>query len=135
VGDVEWQRRYVNALPHGERLVITNESTLPWLLQKTPSILVGRARMVADRLQHQLGEPIFREILVMQTLRPTSIHGDYQIVPEDQLPASFKLEVLAEKRFGTRLSRINRLTAIEGVVTPRLPATPSTGPRPASTGE
>jgi len=40
--------------PARSQLILTNKSTLPWLLIKTPSILVGRANIVADRLQAQL---------------------------------------------------------------------------------
>lgn len=113
IDEVEWQRRYVNALPSGERLIISNQSTLPWLLEKKPSILIGRARMVADRLHAQLQEPNLDEILVVQTLRPSTPDGDHQIPPDDKLPATFTLETLAERRFGTRICRISRLTAVE----------------------
>lgn len=113
IDEVEWQRRFVRALPPAERLIVTNFSTLPWLLDKKPSILIGRARLVADRLHHQLHAPTFQEILVLQTLRPGSADGDHQLPADDKLPAYFKLELMAEKRFGTRLSRISRLVAVE----------------------
>jgi len=113
IDEVEWERRFVNALPPGQRLIISNKSTLPWLLEKKPSILIGRARLVADRLAHQLHEPNFREILILQGARPTTVDGDYEIVPEDRLPAGFKVELVAEKRFGTKLARISRLVALE----------------------
>ena len=103
----------MNALPPGPRLIISNKSTLPWLLEKKPSILIGRARLVADRLAHQLHEPDFREILILQGARPTTIAGDFEIVPEDRLPDGFKVELVAEKRFGTKLARISRLVALE----------------------
>ena len=113
IDEVEWERRFVNALPPGQRLIISNKSTLPWLLEKKPSILIGRARLVADRLAHQLHEPNFKEILVLQGSRPTSLDGDYEIVPEDRLPEGFHVELIAEKRFGTKLARISRLVALE----------------------
>ena len=113
VAEVEWQQRFIDGLPPASRLVVTNQSTVPWLLRKTPSILVGRARLVADRLHHQLHEPTFGEILVMQTLRPSTADGDHQVVPSDILPDFFQLELLAEKRFGTRISRISRLVGVE----------------------
>ena len=110
--EIEWEKRFVSARPPGERLIITNKSTLPWLLLKTPSILMGRAGLVADRLQHQLQEANFREILVMQSFRPTTAEGDYQMVSDDRLPKGFEVEFLAERRFGTKITRISRLLSV-----------------------
>jgi hypothetical protein len=113
IDEVEWERRYVNALPPGERLIISNKSTLPWLLEKKPSILIPRARLVADRLAYQLHEPNFREILILQGARPTSVAGDFELPPDERLPAWFKTELVVEKRFGSKLARISRLVAVE----------------------
>ena len=121
IDEIEWEKRFVAARGPGQRLIVTNKSTLPWLLLQTPSILVGRAALVADRVQFQLQENTFKEILVMQSFRPTTPDGDHQMVPEDKLPKGFELEWLGERRFGTKLTRISRLVAID------LPAKP-TGP-------
>ncbi|MES1194308.1 MAG: hypothetical protein ABUL65_00350, partial [Opitutus sp.] len=110
--EIEWERRFVAARPPGPKLILTNKSTLPWLLIKTPSILVGRANIVADRIQAQLQDNTFTEILVMQTFRPTSVDGDYQMNPSDRLPKGFETEMLAERRLGTRITRISRLVAV-----------------------
>lgn len=112
IDEVEWEKRYVAALPPGERLIITNKSTLPWLLVKTPSILIGRTRLVGDRLKYQLEQNTFRDILVLQSLRPTTVEGDHQLLPEDRLPTGFDLELVTEKRFGTKIARISRLVAV-----------------------
>lgn len=128
IDEIEWERRYINALPPGERIIITNKSTLPWLLEKKPSILIARARLVADRLAHQLHEPTFREILVLQVARPTTPDGDYEIFPEERLSAGFHLELIAEKRFGSRQARISRLVAVD-----LPPATKPPPPGPAAT--
>ena len=112
IDEIEWERRFVAARPPGPRLILTNKSTLPWLLIKIPSILVGRANIVADRLQAQLQDGVFTEILIMQTFRPTSADGDYQMNPEDRLPKGFAIEQLAERRLGTRVTRISRLVAV-----------------------
>ncbi len=112
IDEVEWEKRYVAALPPGERLIITNKSTLPWLLEKTPSILIGRTRLVGDRLKYQLEQNTFRDILVLQSLRPTTVEGDHQLLPEDRLPPGFDLELMTEKRFGTKIARISRLVAV-----------------------
>lgn len=113
IDEIEWQKRFVNSLPAGERIVLTNRSSLPWLLQKTPSILIGRARLVADRLRYQLSQPTFREILVFQSLKPTTVNGDHQLPPEEALPSYFKLELLAERRFGTKITRVSRLVDVQ----------------------
>ena len=123
--ELSWESRYVASRPPGLRIVITNKSTLPWLLEKTPSILISRARLVADRLQSQLREHTFSEILVIQTLRPTTAHGDHQLLAEEKLPPGFHLELLVEKRFGTKLTRVSRLVAIDDSA---LPAAKSAGP-------
>jgi hypothetical protein len=128
--ELAWERRFVAGLPAASRLIITNKSTLPWLIEQTPSILLERSRAVADRLAEQLAQPDFSEILVTQCMRPSTKEGDYQIPPEDLLPDWFHLELLAERRFGTKLARISRLVSID------LPADfrPSS-PLPVTTGE
>ena len=125
IDEIEWEKRFVAARPPGPRLVISNKSALPWLLERTPSIVLDRARLVADRLHHQLELGSFTEIFVLQTSRPTSVDGDYQILAEDKLPVGFELELLAEKRFGTKLARISRLVS---VTLPPAPAAVATTP-------
>ena len=119
IDEIEWERRFVAARGPAERLIITNKSTLPWLLLKTPSILVGRAGLVADRVEFQLQEATFKEILVMQSFRPSTPDGDFSMVPEDRLPKGFEVEQLAERRFGSKLTRISRVVAVN-----RSPAKP-----------
>jgi hypothetical protein len=111
--ELEWELRFVAARPAGTRLIVSNKSTLPWLIEKTPAILLERSRAVADRLALQLGMPDFQEILVTQSLRPTTREGDYEIEPGDALPEWFRTEPLAERRFGTKLARISRLVAVD----------------------
>jgi hypothetical protein len=111
--EIAWEERVVAARPPGTRLILTNKSTLPWLINRTPAIMLERARMVADRLAEQLHLPDFSEILVTQGARPGSAEGDYQIPQDEVLPAWFHLEPVAERRFGTKLARISRLVAID----------------------
>jgi len=117
IDEIEWERRFVEERPAGRRLIITNRSTLPWLIEKTPSILIDRARLVSDRVQYQLRDTTFTEIFVLQSLPPTSAMGDHQLLPAERLPG-FHLELLAERRFGTKLARISRLVAIDDSVLP-----------------
>ncbi len=111
--EIEWECRYVAELPPGERLVISNKSALPWLLRKIPSISIDRARTRGEALHEALAAQTFREILVSQTLQPTTATGDYHLMPEHRLPDGFRLEPIVEKRFGARLARLSRLVAVE----------------------
>lgn len=111
--EIAWEERVIAARPPGNRLILTNKSTLPWLINRTPSILLERARVVADRLAEQLHQPEFSEILVTQGARPGSLEGDFQYPPDEVLPPWFQLELVAERRFGTKLARISRLKAID----------------------
>lgn len=113
IDEIEWEKRVVAARGPGQRLIITTSSTLPWLLIKSPSILVGRARLVADRIQYQLEHRLFTEILVLQTLRPTTGEGGHELAPDEVLPPSFKLQPVAQRRFGTKIIRVSRLLAID----------------------
>ncbi len=125
VAEIEWEKEVLGARPgSGQRFVITNKSTLPWLLEKTPSILVGRARLVQDRLAYQMAEGIFRDVYVTQTWRPTTPDGDHEMLPDDRLPPAFHLQPVAERRFGTRITRISRVVAIDP---PSLPANVTAG--------
>ena len=112
VDEIEWERRFVASLPPQNRLMLTNKTSIVWLLDKTPAILLDRAILMEDRLAHQLTQPLFDEILVSQSLRPTSIDGFHEVVLEERLPEQFELELLTERRFGTRIARISRLVAI-----------------------
>jgi len=121
--ELAWEQRVVESRP-GTRLILSNKSPLPWMITSTPAILIERARAVADRLAEHLHLPDFNEILVTQSMRPTSAGGGYQLVPEEALPDWIHLELIAERRFGTKLARISRVVSID------LPANfqPSTPP-------
>lgn len=124
-----WLVRTVMARGAGPRIIITHKTTLIWLLEKTPAVLIQRAKLVQDRLRYQLAQGTYREILVTQELRPASANGQHQIIPADVLPANFHLETVAEKRFGTKLVRLSRLVSVD--VVPPVPNTPPPGPAPA----
>ena len=108
-----WTLRAVAARGPASRLIITNKTSLVWLLEKTPAVLIPRARAFQDRLRLQLQSGGFHEILLTQDLRPASRLGQHQVIPEDVLPANFHLETVAEKRFGTKFVRISRVIAID----------------------
>jgi hypothetical protein len=58
-------------------------------------------------------EGTFKEVIVAQALRPTSPAGQMGVDPDDILPDNFRLEPIAEKRFGGRYARLSKLVAIE----------------------
>ena len=111
--EIRWEKSWIAKRASGARLVITNKSSLPWLLQREPALLLYNARAHPVQLAFHLREGTFAEILVMQRLRATTPQGDYAVDPGDKMPDEFLLEPLAEKRFGTTLDRISRLTAVE----------------------
>jgi hypothetical protein len=119
--ELQWERRYVAALPPGDRLVLTGKSALPWILQRIPAISIDHARRRVDALRYQLANHTFRELLVFQTYRPTGAEGNFQMEAADRLPDWFVLEPVTERRFGTRIDRVSRLVAIN-------PPEPTTNP-------
>ncbi len=111
--ELAWECRFVEARPPGERLVITNKSSLPWMLHRISAVGLDAARRRVDALRYQLGHDNFCELLVTQEYRPTSAVGEFQLDPVDRLPDWFVLEPIAEKRFGAHLDRISRLVEIK----------------------
>lgn len=111
--ELTWERRFIEALPPGDRLIITNKSSLPWMLRDTPAILVSHARRRADAVRTQLETGTFREIIVLQCFRPVSVDGGFQLLPSDRLPDSFVLKTLTERRIGAHIARISRLVEIK----------------------
>lgn len=122
--EVEWEHDLLAQRP-GRLLFITNKSTLPYVLWHVPTVINGVGRQRAEQIKYHLREGTFTEVIIAQALRPTSVKGDMGVDPEDVMPDNFRLEPIAEKRFGARWARLSRLVAID-------PA-PSTPPPPAGT--
>jgi hypothetical protein len=110
--ELRWENFWISTRGPGSRLVITNKSSLPWMLRREPALLISNVRSQASQLRFHLQEGTFSEVLVMQRLRPTTPLGNFALDPQDRLPDEFHLEPLIEKRFGTSLDRISRLTEI-----------------------
>lgn len=121
IQELTWLVREAQTRGPGPRIVLSHRTSLIWLLEKTPAILLQRGKLMQDRLRYQLSHGMFEEILVTQELRPTSGEGQHQVITEDVLPATFHLEMIAQKRFGTKLLRISKIIAIDP------PASSSTG--------
>jgi len=118
--EINWEHEVVLSRTKAPHLFISNTSTLPWILWKTPALLIGVARKRGDQLRYHMAQGTFHEILVAQTLRPTTVDGKFGVDPDDLLPDYFRLEMLAEKRFGGRMTRLSRLVAVD----PEPPARP-----------
>lgn len=127
--EIGWEGDQVAQMPPKSRLVITNKSTLSWLLQGIPAISINRVNDVsADSLRFHLAHGTFEEVLVTQRLRPVSEAGGFFIDPRDRLPARFELKTIEERMLGGRLVRISRLTRIGPA-----PARPAVPPESAET--
>ncbi len=93
-------------------LLITAKATLPFLLEKVPAVNTVLARVRSAQIAWHMQQGTFREVLVSQVLRPTSADGEAIVDPDEELPENFRLEMIAEKRFGARWLRISRVTEI-----------------------
>jgi hypothetical protein len=110
--EVEWTREMVAARGHSV-LLITNSSTIPFVLARIPTILIGAARARGEQIRYHLGEGTFQEAIVAQAIRPVSAAGETGVDPEDLLPLSFHLEPIVQKRFGGRWLRLSRIVRID----------------------
>ncbi len=112
--EVNWEHDVVLArMPTGPILFISNKSTIPWVLWKIPSIINGVARLRPGHIRWHMEQHTFREIIVAQSLRPTTPDGHFGVDPDDVLPDYFHLATITEKRFGGRMSRLSRLVTID----------------------
>jgi len=109
---VEWETAYISRLPSRSRLVIANRSSLPFTIEGTPGMPRFGVENALERIRFHMEARTFEEVLVLQTLRPGSVNGDYYLDAKDALPEGWVLEVIAEKRFGAALERISRLVAL-----------------------
>lgn len=110
--EVEWEYDFLRQR-RGPLLFVSNKSSIPFVLWRIPTIIIGVARLRPAQITYHLEEGTFHEVIVAQALRPTSAAGEMGIDPTDVLPPNYRLEPLAEKRFGARWARLSRLVAIE----------------------
>ena len=109
--ELNWELEEVAARP-GPVLLITAKATLPFLLEKIPAVNTFLARVRAPQIAWHMKQGTFREVVVSQVLRPTSGQGEMIVDPDEELPENFRLETVAEKRFGARWIRISRVREI-----------------------
>lgn len=110
--EIEWEMHEVAQRPHVPRLIITNKSTLGWIIREIPAIQIDRAVLAQDSIKFHFDRGTFREVLVMQLYRPTDSEGRFHLDPNDRLPDSFVLEPVTERHIGARIARISRLVEI-----------------------
>lgn len=129
--EVEWEHEQLLKRP-GSVLFISNKSTIPFVLWRIPTIINGVGRQRPAQISYHLREGTFREVIVAQALRPTSAKGEMGIDPGDLMPDNYRLEPIAEKRFGGRYARLSRLVSIDEVPASSTPAGPAVPDKPSS---
>jgi hypothetical protein len=127
--EIEWEHSVIETRT-APVLVISNKSTIPFVLWHIETIISAVGAQRAGEIRYHMGQETFREVLVMQAIRPTDANGDMGVEPDDMMPPSYHLEMIAEKRFGGRLDRVSRIVSIdpepEGAGSPdQRPAVPS----------
>jgi hypothetical protein len=111
--ELNWELERVHAFQSkGRILLITNKALVPFLLQRISAVTIGQAQLRVGEIAWHMKQGTFRDVLVSQVIRPTSPQGDQIVDPDDQLPASFQLETLEQKRVGGRWIRISRLVDV-----------------------
>jgi hypothetical protein len=110
--ELDWEKAVITARP-GPVLVISNKSTIPFILWHIECILNNIAVQKGEDIRYHMGQGTFKEVIVTQAIRPTSAEGDMGVDPEDLMPPSFHLQKIAEKRFGGRLDRLSRIVSID----------------------
>jgi hypothetical protein len=110
--ELDWEHGIIAARP-GPVLVISNKSTIPFILWHIQSILNPVAATKGGDISYHMGQGTFSEVIVTQAIRPSTAEGGFGVDPEDLLPPSFHLEQIAEKQFGGRLDRMSRIVSID----------------------
>jgi hypothetical protein len=110
--ELDWEHSFVESRP-GPVLMISNKSTIPFMLWHIEVVLNSMAALKGDKIRYHMEQGTFREVLVTQIIRPISADGGMGVDPDDVLPPSFHLVTLAEKRFGGRLDRVSRVVSID----------------------
>ncbi len=108
-----WEERVVAARGPATRMVLTDKSPLSWFVREVGATTIERGILRKEALAFHLRHHSYQEILVTQTLVPTSAEGDLRVAQADVLPPEFVLEPVAERRIGSGLHRISILREIK----------------------
>lgn len=115
--EFEWERSVINRLPPSPRLIVSNKSSLPWIIRGQPALHIEYARQRVREIEYHWVRRTFPEVLITQFLQATDAEEGLAVPPEQRLPGA-TLAPVAERRFGARLIRISRVVAFS------LPETP-----------
>lgn len=107
--EMAWEVQWLAQRPSASRLIITNKSSLDWVIRGIPSISISHARQVASRIEFHQEAGTFEEVLVSQYYRPSGPEGGFVLEPKDALPTTYELEPLIERQVGGKLLRISRV--------------------------
>ena len=110
--ELDWERGIIESRP-GPVLVVSNKSTIPFILWRIEAILNPVAATKGADISYHMSQGTFTDVIVTQAIRPSSAEGAMGVDPEDLLPPNFHLQVIAEKRFGGRLDRVSSIVSID----------------------
>ena len=119
--ELDWEHAIIRSEP-GPVLVVSNKSTIPFILWHIEAILNPIAAQKGNDIRYHMGQETFKEVIVAQAIRPTGVGEQMGVDPDDLLPPSFHLQMIAEKRFGGRLDRLSRIVSID--LEPEKPSKP-----------
>jgi len=111
--ELAWEQQQVALMDPVSRLILTDKTTLGWLMKGQPSLGLNDAGFRAEAIQFRLDHGTFKEVLVTQRYRPVNAEGRvFEVDPRDVIPARFVLEPVVERMIGGRLVRISRVVEI-----------------------
>ena len=119
--ELDWEHKVIESRP-GPVLVISNKSTIPFLLWHIEVILGSVAAQKGNDIRYHMAQGTFTDVIVAQAIRPTDGDGGMGVDPEDVMPPTFHLETIAEKRFGGRVDRLSRIVSIDPTPEPAIKA-------------
>ncbi|MCC5022522.1 MAG: glycosyltransferase family 39 protein [Candidatus Synoicihabitans palmerolidicus] len=112
------EQRAVSRMAPLSRLILTDKTTLGWLMKGIPALVVDDAESRAEQIQFHLDHGTFKEVLLTQRYRPISPEGGFEMDPRDVISDRFVLEPVWERMQGARLVRISRVIEIKPKIEP-----------------
>lgn len=116
--ELEREQTVVSRMGPASRLILTDKTTLGWLMKGVSALAIENAGARADQIQFHLEHGTFDEVLVTQRLRPNGPEGGFQVDPRDVVSDRFILEPIWERMQGLRLVRISKVVSIEPALDP-----------------
>lgn len=111
--ELAWEQRQIARMDPMPRLILTDKTTLGWLMKRQPALNLTDAGGRAEAIQFHLDHGTFKEVLVTQRYRAVDPEGTiFEVDPRDEIPARFVLEPVLERMIGARIMRISRVLKI-----------------------